>query len=58
MCADMRTHLDQTLAEAAAELPGDYAASIDAYEAIHAHIPMMADRLSAGIIAHFPSRIH
>jgi hypothetical protein len=58
MRADMRTHLDQTLAEAAAELHGDYATSVAAYEGIHAHILMMADRLSAGIIAQFPSRIH
>ena len=58
MRADMRTHLDQTLAEAAAELHGDYATSVAAYEGIHAHILMMADRLSVGIIAQFASRIH
>lgn len=58
MRADMRTHLDQTLAEAAHELHGQYAGSVTDYEAIHAHILMMADQLSAGIIAQFPSRFH
>ncbi|MGO4596120.1 hypothetical protein [Terrabacter sp. 2RAF25] len=56
MRADMKTHLDQTLAEAAHELHGQYAASVADYEAIHAHILMMADQLSAGIVAQFPSR--
>ena len=56
MRTDMKEHLDQTLAEAAHELHGQYPASITAYEAIHAHILMMADQLSTGIIARFPSR--
>ena len=56
MRADMKEHLDQTLAEAAHELHGEYADSVTDYEAIHAHILMMADQLSAGIIAQFPSR--
>lgn len=56
--ADMKEHLDQTLAEAAHELHGEYAASGSDYEGIHAHILMMADQLSAGIIAQFPSRFH
>jgi hypothetical protein len=50
----MRAHLDQTLAEAADRLAGDYAADIRDYEAIHRHILEMADELSAGIIAQFP----
>jgi hypothetical protein len=54
--ADMKAHLDQTLAEAAHELHGEYAAGVTDYEAIHHHILMMADTLSAGIIAQFPSR--
>ena len=54
--ADMKAHLDQTLSEAAHELHGEYAASVTDYEAIHHHILMMADILSAGIIAQFPSR--
>ena len=56
MRADMKEHLDQTLAEASHELHGQYAASVTDYEGIHAHILMMADQLSAGIIAQFPSR--
>ena len=55
MRADMKEHLDQTLAEAAHELHGQYAAGVTDYEGIHAHILMMADQLSAGIIAQFPS---
>ena len=56
MRAAMKEHLDQTLAEAAHELHGQYAASVTDYEGIHAHILMMADQLSAGVMAQFPSR--
>jgi hypothetical protein len=52
----MRTHLDQTLAEAAHRLAGDFAADIRDYDAIHRHILRMADALSAGIVAQFPRR--
>jgi hypothetical protein len=52
----MRTHLDQTLAEAADRLAGDYAADIRDYDAIHRHILKMADELSGGIVARFPGR--
>ena len=52
--AAMRTHLDQTLAEAAHELAGDYAASVADYEEIHSHILAMADMISAGIMRQFP----
>ena len=52
----MRTHLDQTLTEASAELTGDYAASVASYEHIHHHILAMADTLSSGIIHQFPNR--
>lgn len=55
---DMRVHLDQTLAEAAAELGGDYTTSVAAYEDVHGHILMMADMLTDGIVAQFPSRFH
>ena len=51
----MQTHLTQTLTEAAAELSGDYQASIEAYEEIHLHILDMADVLSSGIMRQFPS---
>jgi hypothetical protein len=55
MRMDMRTHLDQTLAEADAELGGRYADSVTEYEAVHAHLLAMADMLSNGIIGAFPS---
>ena len=54
--ADMKTHLDQTLAEASAELGADYPASVADYEAIHLHILDMADLLSSGIFRQFPQR--
>lgn len=52
----MRTHLDQTLAEASHELAGEYAASVADYDEIHDHILAMADVLSDGIIRAFPQR--
>jgi hypothetical protein len=54
----MKTHLDQTLTEAAHELGGDYVASVTDYEAVHLHILGMADLLSSGIIRQFPSKFH
>lgn len=56
MEAMMKAHLDQTLAEAVAQLQGDYPASIAAYEQIHSDILEMADMLSAGIVAQFPKQ--
>lgn len=56
MREDMKTHLDQTLAEAADELEGDYTDSVADYEAAHLHILAMADMLSSGIIGQFPKR--
>ncbi|GIH04946.1 hypothetical protein Rhe02_30130 [Rhizocola hellebori] len=58
MRAAMRAHLDQTLAEAAHEIGGDHAASVADYEPIHAHILMMADLLSSGIMRQFPHLFH
>jgi hypothetical protein len=54
--AMMKTHLDQTLAEATHRLQGNFAADIRDYERINRHILEMADTLSAGIVAQFPSR--
>ena len=54
MRAAMKTHLDQTLAEAQDELAGNYAASVADYEEIHHHILEMADLLSNGIMRAFP----
>ena len=58
MRADMKTHLDQTLTEAAHELAGDYVASVADYEVVHLHIMAMADVLSSGLIGQFPSHFH
>jgi hypothetical protein len=52
----MRTHLDQTLKEAADRLAGNFSADIADYEAVHRHILVMADALTKGIIAQFPRK--
>ena len=52
----MKTHLDQTLAEAQHRLGHRYAKEIRVYDQIHRHILVMADALSEGIIDQFPSR--
>jgi hypothetical protein len=52
----MKVHLDETLAEAADELSGNYTASVNDYEAIHLHILALADLLSSGIMRQFPNR--
>ena len=51
----MKTHLDTTLDEAVARLTGDWTADVAAYDRVHVHILHMADVLSEGIIAQFPS---
>ena len=51
----MKTHLDTTLDEAVARLTGDWTADVTAYDRVHLHILHMADFLSDGIIAQFPS---
>ena len=56
MRADMKGHLDQTLAEAVDELGGNFAAGVAEYEVVHQHILNMADMLSTGIIGQFPKK--
>jgi hypothetical protein len=50
----MKTHLDQTLAEAQHRLQGNFAADVRDYDAVHRHILEMADTLSNGIMRQFP----
>jgi len=54
--AEMKMHLDLTLAEATAHLGGDAEKSIAAYDDVHNHILGMADILSSGIIKQFPDK--
>jgi hypothetical protein len=56
MRAMMKTHLDQTLAEAQHRLQGNFAADVRDYDAVHRHILEMADTLSDGIMRQFPKR--
>lgn len=53
----MHGHLEQTLTEATARLTGDANAEIEAYDEIVDHILHMADALSDGLIAQFPTLI-
>ena len=52
----MRTHLDQTLAEATARMQGEWETDVALYDQIVDHILEMADTLSDGIIQQFPKR--
>ena len=52
----LHDHLNVTRAEAVARLQGNYAADIEAFDAVHAQAMQMADALSEGIIAQFPQR--
>lgn len=56
MKAQMKMHLDLTLAEATARLSGDFSADIDHFDQIRTHILGFADLLSNGIEAQFPSQ--
>lgn len=50
------THLDQTLQEATDQLKGNYAASMKGYDEAMNHMLMVADTLTSGIVAQFPSK--
>jgi hypothetical protein len=49
-------HLDQTLSEASNQLKGNYAQSIKDYDGAMDHMLMVADILTKGIEAQFPSK--
>ena len=49
-------HLDATLKEASANLTGDYAAEVAAYDEVHDMALVMADFISNGVITQFPEK--
>ncbi|GAB3270864.1 hypothetical protein GCM10027449_06170 [Sinomonas notoginsengisoli] len=53
----MKGHIDQTIVYATDELTGNYAPGITAYDQAEAHMLMLADLLSTGIIAQFPGAV-
>lgn len=55
MKAMMRHHLDLTTAEVVARLNQDWRGDIGAYDKVHLHILILADVLTNGIVAQFPS---
>jgi hypothetical protein len=55
MKAMMRQHLDLTTAEVVARLHQDWSGDIVAYDRVHLHILVLADELTDGIEAQFPS---
>jgi hypothetical protein len=52
----MKDHLDATTAEAVARHQSDWSGDVAAYEKVHTQALAMADMLSDGIIAQFPSK--
>lgn len=56
MRAMMLRHLGFTTTEAVAELTGDHAGSVRAFDRVEKQAREMADMLSAGIVAQFPER--
>lgn len=55
MVSMMDTHLNLTLQEGVDQLTGNFTGSVSTYDAVHLEILQMADMLSSGIVAQFPS---
>ena len=51
-------HLDQTISEATHQLKEDYAASMKDYDEAMSHMLMVADTLTKGLEAQFPSKFN
>lgn len=54
--AEMRKHLDLTLAEASNRLSGKFAEDVKDYDRVHEHILHFADTLTTGIQNQFPDK--
>ncbi|MCG2624932.1 hypothetical protein LVY72_23865 [Arthrobacter sp. I2-34] len=54
----MKGHIDQTIAYGSDELAGNYTRGIAVYDQAEAHMLMMADALSTGLIKAFPNKFH
>jgi hypothetical protein len=54
----MKGHIDQTIVYGSDELAGNYAHGIAVYDQAEAHMMMMADDLSTGLIGAFPGKFH
>jgi len=56
LVAMMKTHLLTTTNEVVARLTKDWSGDVKAYDAVYAHILMMADTLTDGIVKQFPEK--
>ena len=54
--AMMKEHLDRTTDEVVARVNGNWTGDVAAYDQVHEQALEMADMLSDGIIANFPSK--
>ena len=54
--AMLQKHLDLTTGEVVGRLTSDWAADINSYDEGHAHMLMLADMLSEGLVRQFPTK--